>query len=194
MAAVFIVLSVLSALFAIAYLPVARRLVPAVVTPYPKADVRKRFGAAAVDAIVALTGIVFWWTVGSPVFLFASAVYIALRDALFAPGQSVGKFIFGLHVIQVRTQERCTRMRSLARNAIFLVPGLNLVAAILECAAIARDSQGQRLGDLLAETQVIDGFGAREMVGALQRERRQSLVGSRQSGVTESSVSSQFND
>lgn len=159
-----LVLSLMSAAFAIVYLPLARRLVPAVVTPYGKANLRRRFAAAAVDAFVVLTGIIFWWTLQSALMLFAAAIYVLLRDALFARGQSVGKFLFGLHVIHVRTQERCSRLRSVARNAVFVVPGLNLVGVVLESMTIVRDPQGERLGDLLAGTQVVEGLGAREFV------------------------------
>jgi len=35
---------------------------------------------------------------------------------------------------------------------------------------VVRDPQGERLGDRLAETQVVDGFGARELVKTLQRD------------------------
>jgi uncharacterized RDD family membrane protein YckC len=162
--------AVLSAAFALVYLPLAARLVPAIASPYAKVDLRKRFASAGVDAFVALTGVVFWLTLHAPVLAFAAAVYVVLRDALFAPGQSVGKFLFGLHVVHVRTGRRCTRLRSIARNAIFVVPGLNLVALVFECARIVRDPQGDRLGDLLAGTQVVEGFGAREVVQEIQRD------------------------
>ena len=168
--ATLVLVGVLSAAFAIVYMPLVKRLMPAVVTPYAKADLRKRFAAAAVDAFVTLTGLIFWWTLNSTLPLAAAAAYVVLRDALFAPGQSVGKFMVGLHVIHVRTHQRCTRAGSIRRNILFLVPGLNLVAVVLEWMTIVRDPQGERLGDLLAETQVVDGLGARELVKAVQRE------------------------
>jgi len=174
MATAALILSLMSAAFAVAYLPLARRLVPAVATPYAKANLRRRFAAAAVDAFVVLTGIIFWWTLQSAVMLFAAAIYVLLRDALFARGQSVGKFLFGLHVIHVRTHERCSRLRSVARNIVFAVPGLNLVALVLESMTIVRDPQGERLGDLLAETVVVEGFGARELVKSVGQSVRDS--------------------
>jgi len=165
-----LLLLALSVAFGIVYMPLAARLLPAIASPYAKVDLRKRFAAAAVDALVAATGIVFWWTQSSSLLLSAAAVYVVLRDALFAPGQSVGKFLLGLHVIHVRTGRRCGRWRSMARNVIFVVPGLNLVALVLECVRIVRDPQGERLGDLLAQTQVVDGLGARELVKEIQRD------------------------
>jgi len=38
----------------------------------------------------------------------------------------------------------------------------------LEALTIARDPKGQRLGDRIALTQVVDGFGARELVKILR--------------------------
>src|SRR5258708_9988878 len=167
-----VLVSVMSAAFAVVYLPLVARLVPAIASPYAKADLRKRFGAAAVDASVSLSGAIGWWTLDSILPLVAAAAYVVLRDALIAPGQSAGKFLFGLHVVHVRTQRRCGRGRSIARNIIFLVPGLNLVAVVLEWMTIVGDPQGERLGDRLAETQVVDGFGARELVKSVQRDLR----------------------
>ena len=172
--AALVLAGVLSAAFAIVYMPLVTRLVPAIVSPYAKADLRKRFAAAAVDGFVVLTGVIFWWTLNSLLPLAAAAAYAVLRDALFAPGQSVGKFLLGLHVIHVRTHEPCTRGNSIRRNILFVVPGLNIVAVVLESMAIVRDPQGERLGDLLAETQVVDGFGARELVKAVQQDLRTS--------------------
>jgi hypothetical protein len=42
------------------------------------------------------------------------------------------------------------------------------VAAFLEASTIVRDSQGQRLGDRFALTQVVEGFGAKDVVAAVQ--------------------------
>ena len=63
----------------------------------------------------------------------------------------------------------CGRLHSAQRNCILLVPGLNVVAVALEGVAISRDPQGQRLGDTLANTQVVEGLSARELVTSLQR-------------------------
>jgi uncharacterized RDD family membrane protein YckC len=92
-----------------------------------------------------------------------------LRDALFIPGQSIGKFLFGLRVISLDHRRPCSRLQSAQRNFILLVPGLNLVAAGLETIAVTRDPQGQRLGDMLANTQVIEGFGARDLATSFQQ-------------------------
>lgn len=48
------------------------------------------------------------------------------------------------------------------------LPGANVVAAFLVATTIVRDPYGQRLGDRFALTQVVEGFGAREIVAAVQ--------------------------
>jgi hypothetical protein len=52
------------------------------------------------------------------------------------------------------------------RNLLFLLPGANVVALFLETRTIVRDPQGQRLGDRLAMTQVVDGLAAREFASS----------------------------
>jgi hypothetical protein len=50
------------------------------------------------------------------------------------------------------------------RNLLFLLPGANVAAAFLETITLVRDVQGQRLGDRLAHTQVVDGLGVKDLV------------------------------
>jgi hypothetical protein len=54
------------------------------------------------------------------------------------------------------------------RNFLLLLPGANVVAVVLEARTILSDPQGQRLGDRLAQTQVVEGAGARDLVKSLQ--------------------------
>src|SRR5262249_56852215 len=42
------------------------------------------------------------------------------------------------------------------------------VAILLEARTVVRDRQGQRLGDTLAQTQVVEGFGAKDLVKSFQ--------------------------
>ena len=70
----------------------------------------------------------------------------------------------GLTVVSVATGRPCSVMESVRRNAMLLIPGANIVAVFLEALTILRDRQGQRLGDRLAQTQVIEGLGARDLV------------------------------
>lgn len=165
----FVLASGLSAAFGLVYLPVLMRQPKAFVSPYPKADVRKRAAAAVADGLLLLTCFVLSGTQDSMLFIAIGAMYLLLRDALFIPGQSVGKFLFGLRVIDLGHGRPCSRLQSAQRNFILVVPGLNVVATGLETIAVTRDPQGQRLGDKLANTQVIEGFGAREFATSFQR-------------------------
>ena len=129
-----------------------------------------RLGAATVDGLLLTTCLLSYRSLDSALFLFAAAIYVLLRDALFVRGQSVGKFFFSLLVVSLVTGRPCSRAESVRRNFLFLVPGLNVVAVILETVISVRDPQGLRLGDRLAGTQVVEGLGARELVKLLQKE------------------------
>lgn len=165
----FIYGTVLSAAFGIIWLPILMRQPKAFVSPYGKADIRKRAWAATADGLLVGTCVLLYLTGGSILSIAAGAIYLLLRDALFVPGQSVGKFLFGLRVISLETGRPCGRWHSARRNFMLLVPGLNAVAAVLETIQIVRDTQGQRLGDTLANTQVVEGLSAKELAASLQR-------------------------
>ena len=160
----------LSAACALVYLPVATRVSRGLVSPYAKADMGRRLGAATVDGLLLTTCLISYRSLDSVLFLFAAAIYLLFRDALFVRGQSVGKFFFSLLVVSLVTGRPCSRAESVRRNFLFLVPGLNVVAVILETITSVRDPQGLRLGDRLAQTQVVEGLGARELVKLLQKE------------------------
>ena len=63
---------------------------------------------------------------------------------------------------------RVTGGAAAKRNLLFGLPGANLVAAFLETSTVIHDDQGQRLGDRFALTRVVEGFGAKDIVPALQ--------------------------
>ena len=69
-----------------------------------------------------------------------------------------------------RSRDRPSRdvCRLFRRNALLLLPGANVVAIFLEGKTIVMDPLGQRLGDRLALTQVVDALGARDVVNAFQ--------------------------
>jgi uncharacterized RDD family membrane protein YckC len=171
--------SALSAVFGIVYLPMLMRQQKAFVSPYAKADVRKRASAAIADGLLVATCVVLYGTQDSLLFVAIAGAYLLLRDALFIPGQSIGKFLFGVRVISLDHGRPCTRMHSAQRNFILVVPGLNLVAAVLETSAIIRDPQGQRLGDTLANTQVVEGASVKELATSLQRALLEVPIGRR---------------
>ena len=116
--------------------------------------------------LLVVTSCLLDWEYGLCPYLAAGGAHLLLRDAM--KGQSVGKFLLGL----------CDRLEtgsasSLAgsgqwRNLLLLLPGANVVAIFLEAATLVRDPQGQRLGDRLAQTQVVEGLGAKDPVKAFQ--------------------------
>jgi uncharacterized RDD family membrane protein YckC len=118
--------------------------------------------AAAIDSLVVATGGVFAQVLQSPWWLAAAALYLLLRDSV--QGQSLGKLLFGLVVIDLETGRPASLRSSVRRNLLFLLPGANVAAAFLETITLLRDGQGQRLGDRLAHTQVVDGLGVKDLV------------------------------
>jgi uncharacterized RDD family membrane protein YckC len=152
--------------FALAYSSIVIHLSRGLISPYPKADVRKRLTAAAIDGLLVVTLCLSSWTTGSVLYLPLGAGYLLLRDAI--GGQSIGKLLLGLVVIDLETGRVSSVSGSLRRNLLLLLPGANVVAVFLEARAITADPQGQRLGDRLAQTQVVEGAGARELAKSLQ--------------------------
>ncbi len=149
------------------YYPILTKLSVAVASPYAKADLAKRRFAAVVDGMLVATTLVVYSHSGSLLYVFAGAAYLLLRDSV--TGRSVGKFFSGLVVIDLVTGRPCGQRASASRNVLFVLPGANIVAACLEAATIVTDPQGQRLGDRLASTQVVEGFGAKDVVAEAQR-------------------------
>ncbi len=174
MRSVLVAATALSAiLFAVSYSRLLERMFPGLASPYPKADIGRRFLSGMVDALLVMTAWILFRYYESPVYLFVGLLYIVLKDSLL--GRSVGKFCFGLVVIDLHTGYPCGRVSSAKRNILFLVPGLNMSAAFLELMTVVRDPQGQRLGDRLAQTQVVEGLGARDLASAFQRWWRDFL-------------------
>lgn len=141
---------------------------------YPPADARRRALARLVDLPLCLAPL---WLAGSgyPVASsLAAAALLLSSDSLFGPGRSLGKRLFGLRAIVLRTRRPGGWRSSAWRNLIFvcaLVPafsGASFVAVLEVLVAVAalealvalqpltKDLGQRRLGDLLAGTQVID--------------------------------------
>ncbi len=153
-------------LFAALYFPAIARWSRGLASPYAKADVHRRMAAATLDGLLILSCVVFYATTESILPLMAGAGYALLRDAV--GGQSVGKFVYSLMVIRLDTGRPAGARSSVQRNIVWLIPGANIPAVFLEGLTVVRDPKGQRLGDRIALTQVVDGFGAREFVKILR--------------------------
>ena len=154
-------------LFALVYFPTYTYLSVGLISRYAKVDVRKRFLAAYLDSISVIVAWFLWRNSGSLVYLAGAAAYMLLRDSI--GGQSLGKLLVGLVVVNLHTGQPCGWKDSALRNVFFIVPGANVVAIFLESITLVRDRQGQRLGDRLAQTQVVEGLGAKDLATLFQQ-------------------------
>ena len=152
--------------FALVYFPVVTQLSRGLLSPYVKADVRKRLFAAAIDGLLVVTFCFLYWNSGVVFYLLAGSAYLLFRDGI--RGQSIGKFFLGLVVISLETGRPSSLAGSVRRNALLLLPGANIVAIFLEARTVLRDPQGQRLGDRLAQTQVVEGLAIKDLVKSFQ--------------------------
>ena len=152
--------------FALVYFPIVTQLSRGLLSPYAKADVRRRLFAATIDGLVVVMSCLLYWTSDFVLYLAAGTAYLLFRDAI--RGQSVGKFLLGLVVVSLETGRPSSLAGSVRRNLLLLLPGANVVAIFLEVRTVARDPQGQRLGDRLAQTQVVEGLGAKDLVKSFQ--------------------------
>jgi uncharacterized RDD family membrane protein YckC len=152
--------------FALAYPPMVSKFSRGLASPYAKADVSRRLSAATIDGLIVISLSLLYWTQGSLLPAVAGVAYLLLRDSV--NGQSIGKFLVGLVVISLETGRPSSFNGSVRRNLLFLLPGANVVAIFLEARTVVRDRQGQRLGDTLAQTQVVEGFGAKDLVKSFQ--------------------------
>jgi hypothetical protein len=114
-------------LFAAVYFPTITQLSIALVSPYAKADVRKRLFAATIDGIPVIITWLLYGDSGAPLLLVIGAGYLLLRDSM--RGQSLGKLLLGLVVISLETGRPCTVKGSVWRNIVFLIPGANMAAS-----------------------------------------------------------------
>lgn len=150
-------------------------------SPYPKADLSLRLLAKVADLLVA--------------FLFFSVVptvggLMALAYLLFADGmpngQSPGKRLLGVKAVHVPSRQSCDVRRSVVRNlpvaiafGFALNPFLLLVAipvGLFEFYMVSTDPLGVRIGDIFADTQVIDGRVPLEATVPQQQVLRRTVV------------------
>jgi uncharacterized RDD family membrane protein YckC len=134
--------------------------------PYPKADLTLRALARLVDFLVAFA--LAWYA--PPVGPVAAALYMLVADALMN-GQSLGKRLFGVRAMSLTRRAPAGLVDSVLRNSPFalvavfgaapqlwlalFVAGVPMIA--VEAYRVVTHPQGLRVGDLMAETQVVDG-------------------------------------
>lgn len=151
----------------------------------PKASLFLRAGARVLDL-----GIAWLLYMGTgPAGIVMALLYILFADAMIY-GQSLGKKMFGVKAIFLPTRAPVRHRDSVLRNApfglviiLFMMPDLGFKAFIggtiviggIEAFNAWRHPQGLRLGDLWAQTQVIDGkvmAGPGELVRPAAEEAR----------------------
>ena len=135
-----------------------------------KADHTNRFIAKFIDFLIAVT---IWQVLPSPVGFLASLTYVLLADGFPPLGQSLGKRIIGLYVVfspGSDTPHPCDWKHSIIRNVPFALFCLGTVLGFLgmlffvvgavligfEAYFIYSDDQGIRLGDIFANTKVLN--------------------------------------
>jgi uncharacterized RDD family membrane protein YckC len=163
-----------AAVFAAAYQPILTRLSLGMISPYAKADVRKRLYAALLDAFIVVSIGAASVTTGNVLYVGLAAFYALFRDAL--NGHSAGKLILGLVVLNIETGRPASWKDAARRNLLFLLPGANVAAVVLETRTLRRDPQGQRLGDRFAHTQVVEGASVAELIKEVE-ESLNALLG-----------------
>lgn len=84
-------------------------------------------------------------------------IYFLIKDSL-GQGQSLGKRIVGIMVIDIENNSRCTIQKSIMRNFISLLLSIFVpfIGFLIEPTMIIASSKGSRLGDLASKVQVTD--------------------------------------
>ena len=130
-----------------------------------KASILKRFMARLVDILVAWALALFI----PPVGIILGLAYLAVADGV-QRGQSLGKMVFGLEVLG-KDGTPCDLKASIIRNLPFVlmflfaaIPILGWILLILaalpliliEMWLVCVDHTGERLGDRIADTHVVE--------------------------------------
>jgi len=136
-------------------------------TGFHKASVLKRVMARIVDLLIAWVLALFL----PPAGVILGMVYLAVADGL-QKGQSLGKMVFGLDVVKPDGSP-CDLRSSMFRNIPFVLMYLffalgffgwillvivGLPILLIELWLIYVDNKGERLGDRIADTRVVEGL------------------------------------
>jgi uncharacterized RDD family membrane protein YckC len=138
---------------------------PNPVAAYPKASSGLRVGADLIDSLVlpavlillvvvigvvggAQAGVLFVLMLIPAFLLFW--LYRFVKDGF--GGAGLGKRASGLMVVHLTTNTPCSLLQSTLRQILYVVPFMLIVEFIL----MLTDEKGRRLGDRIADTQVID--------------------------------------
>ena len=123
-----------------------------------KADPLKRLLAylvdgAAVFVFIIVVNIIAHFLGIFRILILAAPAYFLLRDGIFKQfrGQSLGKKVLKIVVVNVDTKQPIDWLGSLKRQIFMAIPILNFV----ECILLLTDPDGRRLGDKIADTMVV---------------------------------------
>lgn len=148
---------------------------------YNKADLGKRFLACLLDGLItlllfipsiALISEVFinYFTYGyssmssfNPsklifgfILLILPFIYILIKDGL-GEGQSYGKRTLDLMVVNVNSNNPCSKSNSAGRNIMYsIICSVPYIGYLVEVIMVFANSEGRKLSDLVAGTQVIN--------------------------------------
>ncbi len=121
---------------------------------YDKADLGMRFLAFFIDLVICVAIFMVLDLVSGPLGAICATAYVLVRDGLFN-GQSVGKKILKLRVVQVEEGRNANYLDSVVRNLTLAIPFVGwFILSIVEGVFVLSDEDGIRLGDKLARTQV----------------------------------------
>ena len=138
-----------------------------VLTGMAECPASSRFIARAIDGLVASAIFLLLSVIGRPLGIVTAGLYCALQDS-FGAGQSIGKRIIGLRVVDDATGLPCSFSSSFLRNVPFLlwvvfgtIPTLWGFWGLLALPLVGFEiyllfvlSSGTRLGDVLGNTRV----------------------------------------
>lgn len=134
---------------------------------FPKADLLNRFLAKFIDFLIIGALAI---SIKAPIGSLAALTYALIADGFF-DGRSLGKKMIGLRVVNLKTGMPCSFKDSILRNipmglTVFfaLVPILGwillftvgVVVILFESYLVFSDSGGIRIGDIFADTQVVN--------------------------------------
>lgn len=119
----------------------------AAVPALPPADLGKRFLAAFLDGLCVLP---VSWIPGVGVLAFIA--WMLCRDLVFG-GQSVGKKVLGLKVVDAQTGRVPPAPQLLLRNALHAVP---CVGPVVEAIVLLTSKSKAKLGDGWAKAMVVE--------------------------------------
>jgi uncharacterized RDD family membrane protein YckC len=138
---------------------------------YPKAPLGGRLAAYVVDFLITMGPAImasvfaFVFHLGAQsqttnlinmIASFSWAIYYGFTKDSRTNGQSIGKKLFSLMVVNVDTGKPCSLGPSIGRTIVHaILNGIPFIGWLIEPIAVLTTADGRRLGDRLASTQVI---------------------------------------